>query len=126
MKTLITGGSGYIGSHMAVKLIEEGHEVVLFDNLSNSYLNSIDAIKEITKYKPLFIKGDIKSTLNLDDLFSKNSFDNVIHFAAYKAIGESVKYPLKYYENDYFPMKYCVASIFFDKLYCFLFLPKAK
>ena len=51
MKTLITGGSGYIGSHMAVKLIEEGHEVVLFDNLSNSYLNSIDAIKEITKYK---------------------------------------------------------------------------
>ncbi|MAS50898.1 MAG: UDP-glucose 4-epimerase GalE [Chloroflexi bacterium] len=100
MKTLITGGSGYIGSHMAVKLIEEGHEVVLFDNLSNSYLNSIDAIKEITKYKPLFIKGDIKSTLNLDDLFSKNSFDNVIHFAAYKAIGESVKYPLKYYENN--------------------------
>ena len=100
MRTLITGGAGYIGSHMAVKLIEEGHEVLIFDNLSNSYQKSIDAIEQITSIKPLFIKGDIKSISDLDNLFSKNRFDNVIHFAAAKAIGESVRNPMKYYENN--------------------------
>ncbi len=100
MRTLITGGAGYIGSHMAVKLIEEGNEVLIFDNLVNSYLDSIDAIEQITSIKPLFIKGDIKSIADLENLFRKNRFDNVIHFAAAKAIGESVKNPLKYYENN--------------------------
>lgn len=100
MKTLITGGAGYIGSHMAIKLLELGHEVVVFDNLSNSFQKSIDTINRITKCKVNFYNGDIRSKPQLEEVFSNNNFNNVIHFAASKAIGESVKYPIKYYENN--------------------------
>ncbi len=100
MKILITGGAGYIGSHTALKLIEAGHHVLILDNLSNSYINSIKAIETITNSKVPFFQGDIRSLVDLEEIFQSTSFDSVIHFAASKAIAESVEFPLKYYDNN--------------------------
>jgi len=100
MKILVTGGTGYIGSHTCVELINSGHEVVVLDNLYNSCEAVLDRIKEITGIKPKFYKVDILDEDKLDSVFKENSFDAVIHFAGYKAVGESVSIPLTYYENN--------------------------
>ncbi len=100
-KILVTGGTGYIGSHTAVRLIEAGHDVLIFDNLSNSDIGVLDGIKQITGVMPQFIKGDITSSGDLDSLFETCSdIVAVIHFAALKAVGESVEQPLLYYRNN--------------------------
>jgi len=99
-KILVTGGTGYIGSHTVVKLLEAGYEVVILDNLSNSKISVIDRIEKITNKRPLFIEGDIRDKSLLENLFSDQKIDAVIHFAGLKAVGESVKEPLKYYENN--------------------------
>jgi UDP-glucose 4-epimerase len=99
-KILVTGGTGYIGSHTALKLIEAGYEVVILDNLSNSKISVIDRIEKITNKRPLFIEGDIRDKSLLEKLFSDHRIDAVIHFAGLKAVGESVEEPLKYYENN--------------------------
>jgi len=98
MKILLTGGCGFIGSHTAIELIDQGHTVIIVDNLSNSNEGVIDKIKEITGTLPIFYNQNI--TDNLDNVFEQHSIDAVIHFAAYKAVGESVKHPLKYYRNN--------------------------
>ena len=101
IKVLVTGGAGYIGSHTAVELINDGYEVVIVDNLSNSEISAINGIEKITGVKPNFVKLDLKDKELTKDFFSKNSdIDAVIHFAAYKAVGESVENPMKYYENN--------------------------
>ncbi len=100
-KILVTGGTGYIGSHTAVELIDAGFEVVIIDNLSNSDEFVIDRIEEISGKKPAFFKNDLRDKKALDELFAKHAdIDAVIHFAAYKAVGESVKDPLLYYDNN--------------------------
>lgn len=99
-KILVTGGTGYIGSHTVVKLLEAGYEVVILDNLSNSKISVIDRIEKITNKRPLFIEGDIRDKSLLNKLFSDQKIDAVIHFAGLKAVGESVEEPLKYYENN--------------------------
>lgn len=99
-KILATGGTGYIGSHTVVKLIEAGYEVVILDNLSNSKISVIDRIVKITNKRPLFIEGDIRDQSLLNKLFGDQKIDAVIHFAGLKSVGESVKEPLKYYENN--------------------------
>jgi UDP-glucose 4-epimerase len=99
-KILVTGGTGYIGSHTVVKLIESGFEVVILDNLSNSKISVIDHIEKITNKRPLFIEGDIRDQSLLNKLFGDQKIDAVIHFAGLKAVGESVLEPLKYYENN--------------------------
>lgn len=99
-KILVTGGTGYIGSHTVVKLLEAGYEVVILDNLSNSKISVIDRIEKITNKRPLFIEGDIRDHSLLKKLFSDHRIDAVIHFAGLKAVGESVAEPLKYYENN--------------------------
>lgn len=100
MHILITGGTGYIGSHTAVELLNEGHEVALIDNLCNSSEVVISRIQEITG-KPLrFYRGDLCDQAATDALFAENSFDAVIHFAGLKAVGESVQKPLEYYRNN--------------------------
>lgn len=100
MKILVTGGTGYIGSHTCVELIESGHEVVIIDNLYNSSIDVIDKIKTITGVKPEFYEVDILDSNKLEEVFKNNNFDAVIHFAGYKAVGESVSIPLTYYKNN--------------------------
>jgi UDP-glucose 4-epimerase len=98
---LVTGGTGYIGSHTSVELIEEGYDVVIFDNLSNSSISVLDGIEKITGVRPKFEKIDLCDKTSVDLLFDKYSeIDSIIHFAAYKAVGESVRKPLMYYENN--------------------------
>ncbi len=100
-KILVTGGTGYIGSHTAVELINEGFEVVIADNLSNSKIGSLDGIQKITGVRPAFEEIDLCDKGKFEALLKKHSdIDAVIHFAAYKAVGESVAQPLKYYRNN--------------------------
>lgn len=100
MKILVTGGTGFIGSHTIVELLNAGFEVINIDNLSNSKEFINDRIAEITHKIPSFINGDILQYKTLDVLFSKYEIDAVIHFAAFKSVNESVNYPLKYYKNN--------------------------
>ena len=100
MRILVTGGAGYIGSHTCIELIDKGHEVVILDNLSNASIKVLDRIKEISGVKPKFYLADLLDVEAVEDVFKKEKFDAVIHFAALKAVGESVAKPLKYYENN--------------------------
>ena len=100
MKTiLLTGGTGYIGSHTAVKLIENGYQTIIVDNLSNSSADVIERIESITGVKPIFYEMDVASP-ELEQIFQKHQIDAVIHFAGFKAVGESVAKPLMYYNNN--------------------------
>ncbi|MBO6109056.1 MAG: UDP-glucose 4-epimerase GalE [Eubacterium sp.] len=100
MKILVTGGTGYIGSHTVAELIERGYEVVIFDNLYNSKEEVLDYIKEITGVRPVFYKADLRDKESMRPVFKEHTFDAVIHFAGLKAVGESVEKPLFYYENN--------------------------
>ena len=100
MKILLTGGTGYIGSHTAVELIERGYEIEILDNLFNSKITVLDDIKKITGMKPKFHKVDLLDMPAMEKVFKEGDFDTVIHFAGLKAVGESVEKPLKYYENN--------------------------
>lgn len=100
MKILVTGGTGYIGSHTCVELLDAGYEVVVIDNLSNSKIEVVDKIKEITNKDFKFYLGDCCDKNILTKIFKEESIDAVIHFAGFKAVGESVSKPLKYYQNN--------------------------
>ena len=97
---LVTGGAGYIGSHTCVELLEAGHEVVVFDNLSNSSEESLARVQALTGKSLKFIQGDIRNTQQLDQVFASNKIDAVIHFAGLKAVGESQQIPLTYFDNN--------------------------
>ena len=100
MKILLTGGTGYIGSHTAVELIERGYEIEILDNLFNSKITVLDDIEKITGVKPKFHKVDLLDVSAMEKVFEEGNFDLVIHFAGLKAVGESVEKPLMYYENN--------------------------
>ncbi len=100
MSILVTGGAGYIGSHTVVELLNMGKDVVIVDNLSNSSILVLDRIKEITGKRPKFYQIDISNKELLRNVFEKEKIEAVIHFAGFKAVGESVKYPVMYYENN--------------------------
>jgi UDP-glucose 4-epimerase len=101
MKILVTGGTGYIGSHTVVELQKKGFEVIIADNLSNSSIDVVDNISRITGIKPIFEKTDLSLSGPTQDLFNRHpDIKAVIHFAAFKAVGESVQQPLKYYCNN--------------------------
>ena len=100
MKILVTGGAGYIGSHTCVELLNEGYEVVIVDNLDNSNAKAVDRIEQITDKKVTFYEKDIRDKEAMNDIFSSEKPDCVIHFASLKAVGESVQKPLEYYENN--------------------------
>jgi len=105
MKILVTGGTGYIGSHTVVELQRAGFEVVVADNLINSEVGVIDAIGEITGKRPLFMETDLSDTAKTDSIFKDHSdIEAVIHFAALKAVGDSVQRPLEYYRNNIFSL----------------------
>ena len=97
---LVSGGAGYIGSHTAVELINAGYNVVIIDNLSNSESDSVTGVEQITGKKVDFEVVDTCNTERLKQVFDRYEFDSVIHFAAYKAVGESMAEPLKYYQNN--------------------------
>lgn len=100
-KILVTGGTGYIGSHTTVELMEAGMEVVIIDNLENSRREVLDGITEIAGKAPAFVEADLRDKLAVQGLFEQHpDISAVIHFAAYKAVGESVEKPLMYYENN--------------------------
>ncbi|HWS03697.1 MAG TPA: UDP-glucose 4-epimerase GalE, partial [Gammaproteobacteria bacterium] len=100
MNVLLTGGAGYIGTHTAVECLEAGHEVVVFDNLSNSSVKSLDRVAQIAGKQVEFVQGDIRDRAALRQLFAKHQIDAVVHFAGLKAVGESVEKPLLYYDNN--------------------------
>jgi len=100
MKILVTGGTGYIGSHTCVELLNNNYEVVILDNLSNSSIDVLDKIYTITGKRPVFYEGDMIDSNLLDRIFSEQEIDAVIDFAAFKAVGESVAKPIEYYKNN--------------------------
>lgn len=97
---LVTGGLGYIGSHTVVQLLNADEEIVILDNLSNAKLEVLDKIETITTKRPHFIKGDIRDSKVLNEIFERYNIEAVIHFAGLKAVGESVAKPIYYYENN--------------------------
>ena len=97
---LVTGGAGYIGSHTAVALLEAGHRVVSLDNYSNSSPLALERVQRIAGRPLTAVEGDVRDAALLARLFAGHAFDGVIHFAALKAVGESVAQPLAYYENN--------------------------
>lgn len=97
MRVLLTGGAGFIGTHTAVELLNEGHEVVILDNLSNSSVKAIHRVERLTNKAIQFYQRDALDRVGLDDVFSKQDIDAVIHFAGLKAVGESVSDPINYY-----------------------------
>ena len=99
-KILVTGGAGYIGSHTVLELLNKGYEVVVVDNFSNSSFESIKRVQKITGKEVIFYEADIRDEEKMDEIFGAHKIDAVIHFAAFKAVGESCKLPLKYYENN--------------------------
>ena len=99
-KILVTGGLGFIGSHTVVELIKDNNEVVIVDNLSNSSVDVLDKLEEITGKSITFYEEDVCNKKALKEIFQKENIDGVIHFAGYKAVGESVEKPLKYYRNN--------------------------
>ena len=100
MSILVTGGAGYIGSHTCVELLEAGYEVVVVDNLYNASKKAIDRVEEITGKKVTFYEADLLDKEALDKIFDAHDIDAVIHFAGYKAVGESVQKPIEYYHNN--------------------------
>ena len=119
---LVTGGTGFIGSHTCVELIEAGYDVVVVDNLVNSHEKSLDRVQKITGIRPLFFNADVCDEQALDEVFSKNKVESVIHFAGLKAVGESVAKPLEYFRNNLdasmtlckVMKKHCVRNLVFS------------
>ncbi len=100
MSVLVTGGAGYIGSHTCVELLQSGYDIVVVDNLSNSCLESLRRVEQITGKTIPFIEADVCDEAALETIFTQHSIDAVIHFAGLKAVGESVRKPLEYYTNN--------------------------
>jgi UDP-glucose 4-epimerase len=101
-KIFVTGGVGYIGSHTVIELIGAGYEVVVYDNLSNSSPIALDRVCQITGKSPQFIEGDVRDKQRLNEVFVQTKFDGVVHLAGLKAVGQSVKQPIRYYNNNVF------------------------
>jgi UDP-glucose 4-epimerase len=100
MSILITGGTGYIGTHTCIELLNAGHDIIVLDNLSNSKIDSLDRVKEITGKNITFYKADLVNREEVENVFKKHNIDAVIHFAGLKAVGESVRLSLFYYQNN--------------------------
>ncbi|MEN8703642.1 MAG: UDP-glucose 4-epimerase GalE [Polaribacter sp.] len=124
-KILVTGGLGFIGSHTVVELQNEGFEVVIIDDLSNTTLSVLDSITDITGIKPTFHKADVRIKSDVKAVFDTHDIDGVIHFAAFKAVGESIAKPLDYYENNLSSLIYMLQELKNRKLDNFIFSSSA-
>ena len=110
-RILVTGGLGFIGSHTVVELQNEGYEVVIIDNLSNTTIDVLDNIVSITGTKPTYVNIDLRNQKDVKEFFDTQKIDGVIHFAAYKAVGESVSKPLEYYQNNLNTLVYLLQEL---------------
>ncbi|MGY0407361.1 MAG: SDR family NAD(P)-dependent oxidoreductase, partial [Polaribacter sp.] len=110
-KIVVTGGLGFIGSHTVVELQNEGFDVVIIDDLSNTTINVLDNITEITGKKPEYYNIDLRVKKDVVRFFDTNTVDGIIHFAAFKAVGESVRNPLDYYENNIGSLVYILQEM---------------
>ncbi len=124
-KILVTGGLGFIGSHTVVELQNEGFDVVIIDNLSNTTISVLESITEITGKKPDYYNLDVRSKSDLKTFFDNNKVDGIIHFAAFKAVGESMEKPLDYYENNLSSLIYILQEIKDRNLDNFIFSSSA-
>ena len=120
-KILVTGGLGFIGSHTVVELQQAGYEVVIIDNLYNSKIEVLDSITSITSIKPSYFNIDLRNKIAVENFFKNNKIDGIIHFAASKAVGESVNNPLLYYENNISTLVYLLQEMKKHKLSNFIF-----
>lgn len=111
MKILVTGGAGYIGSHTLIELLNTGYDVLVLDNLCNSYAESLSRVEQITGKSIEFVQGDIRDAALLDQLFADHDILSVVHFAGLKAVGESVREPLKYYDNNVYGSQVLFAAM---------------
>ena len=121
MKILVTGGVGFIGSHTVVELQAKGYEVIIVDNLSNSSETVLEGIVAITGIMPQFIKLDLRNKVEVSQFFENHQIDGVIHFAASKAVGESVENPLLYYENNISTLVYVLQELEKHQISNFIF-----
>ncbi|WP_312331648.1 UDP-glucose 4-epimerase GalE [Acinetobacter variabilis] len=124
-KILVTGGAGYIGSHTCLELLNTGHEVVVLDNLSNSSVESLNRVQQLTQKSLKFVEGDIRDSQILDSIFQENTIDAVIHFAGLKAVGESQQIPLKYFENNISGSISLVQAMERAEVFCLVFSSSA-
>lgn len=124
-KILVTGGAGYIGSHTCVELLNTGHDVVVLDNLSNSSVESLNRVQQLAQKSLKFVEGDIRDSQILDRIFQENTIDAVIHFAGLKAVGESQKIPLKYFENNISGSISLVQAMERAEVFCLVFSSSA-
>lgn len=100
MSILVTGGTGYIGSHTCIELLKNNEDIIIVDNLSNSKKEMIEKIKQISRKDFKFYQVDLLDEKNMEEIFKENEIDEVMHFAGLKAVGESVKKPIEYYHNN--------------------------
>ena len=100
MKILVTGGAGYIGSHTCLALINEGYDIVIIDNLSNSSKESIKRIEVLANQSIIFYNADVNDRASLENIFNENAIEAVVHFAGLKSVNESINIPVDYYENN--------------------------
>jgi UDP-glucose 4-epimerase len=125
MNVLLTGGTGYIGSHACVRLIEQGHTPILLDNLCNSKASVVDRIEGITGVRPILVQADIRDRPALDRLLGTHPVDAVIHFAGLKAVGESVRLPLAYYDNNVNGTRVLLEALHHAGVRCLVFSSSA-
>ena len=122
---LLTGGTGYIGSHCCIRLLESGKKVIVLDNLCNSKKSILDRIELITAKSPIFIEGDIRDEVLLETIFTKHKLDAVLHMAGLKAVGESTKNPLLYYEINVEGSRRLIQACQFNNVKNFVFSSSA-
>ena len=125
MTILVTGGTGYIGSHTTLALLHGGYDVVVLDNLCNSSAESLKRVSQLAGRMPVFVQGDIRDRTVLDSLFAKHSVDAVLHFAGLKAVGESVAQPLRYYDNNVHGSQVLLQACAYAGVFNFVFSSSA-
>ena len=125
MKILVTGGAGYIGSHTCVELLQCGHQVVVLDNFTNSSSESLKRVEELTTKSIHFYLGDVQDEVLLEKIFKEHKIDAVIHFAGSKAVGESVQFPLAYYDNNVNASRILLSAMHNAAVNCLVFSSSA-
>ena len=122
---LVTGGTGYIGSHTCVALVQAGHDLLILDNLCNSRADVVDRLETLCGKRPGFVEGDVRDAATLDKLFARHPIAAVVHFAGLKAVGESVEKPLEYYDNNVHGTLRLLAAMGRAKVRAFVFSSSA-
>lgn len=125
MTILVTGGAGYIGSHTSLVLLQEGWNVVVLDNLSNSSQESVNRVAKIAGKEPIFIKGDVRDRVLLNRIFAEFKIEAVFHFAGLKAVGESIRQPLQYYDNNVYGSQVLLQAMNYAGVFKFVFSSSA-